>query len=84
MNTRQLIKTSIAALFLAASAAQAAPQATSELPRVVITGKSSAAAKQPVQQLPRVVVSGLSVQTQMQQLMLAAAKPEARGARRNG
>lgn len=69
-------------LLFAATAASAADSAVkTELPRVVVTGKSAGPAPV-VQQLPRVVVSGLSINTQMQQLMLAAAKSDGKNAGR--
>ncbi len=87
-TTTTLIRIASAALatslMFAATAASAADSTTkTELPRVVVTGKSAGPAPV-VQQLPRVVVSGLSVNTQMQQLMLAAAKSDGKAARRNG
>lgn len=87
-TTTTLIRIASAALatslMFAATAASAADSAAkTELPRVVVTGKSAGPAPV-VQQLPRVVVSGLSVNTQMQQLMLAAAKSDGKAARRNG
>jgi hypothetical protein len=59
-----------AALALSAVAAQAAPQATVKLERVVVTGK----AVREVAQLPRVVVTGYSQATLLRQTTLAAAK----------
>ncbi len=88
-TTTTLIRIASAALasslMFAATAASAADSATkTELPRVVVTGKSAGPAPV-VHQLPRVEVSGLSIQTQMQQLMLAAAKNDGKTtARRNG
>ncbi|MCZ8075330.1 MAG: hypothetical protein CFE41_04870 [Burkholderiales bacterium PBB2] len=88
-TTTTLIRIASAALatslMFAATAASAADSSATktELPRVVVTGKSAGPAPV-VQQLPRVVVSGLSVNTQMQQLMLAAAKSDGKAARRNG
>lgn len=89
-TTRTLIRIASAALtsslIFAATAASAADSSATktELPRVVVTGKSAGPAPV-VHQLPRVEVSGLSIQTQMQQLMLAAAKNDGKtAARRNG
>jgi hypothetical protein len=50
-----------AVLTLSAVAAQAAPQVTAKLERVVITGKAVRADTQVVAQLPRVVVTGYAV-----------------------
>ena len=58
------------ALAFSAVAAQAAPQATVKLERVVVTGKAT----QQVAQLPRVVVTGYSDATLLRQTTLAAAK----------
>lgn len=76
MSSQQIIaKTLFAAAALGfAALSQAAPQSeVSQLPRVVITGKAAPTLQ--VVQLPRVVVTGLSINSQMQQQMLAAAKP---------
>lgn len=51
-----------AALALSAVAAQAAPQATVKLERVVVTGKAT----QEVAQLPRVVVTGYAQRAETQ------------------
>lgn len=76
MRTQAFIQIVLATTLLATSAAQAAepakPAQTSQLDRVVITGK---AARSEITKLPRVVVTGLSANSQMQQLLLAAAKP---------
>ncbi|CAN5144889.1 hypothetical protein BH11PSE10_BH11PSE10_07290 [soil metagenome] len=71
-----LIQASVAALLLAVASsqsAQAAPQEVVKLPRVVITGKAAPQITK-LEQLPRVVVTGLSINTLIQQQMLAAAK----------
>ncbi len=47
-----------AVLALSAAAAQAAPQATVKLERVVVTGKAARAEAPVITQLPRVVVTG--------------------------
>ncbi len=65
----------IAAATLAGATAQAAKQQAQQLDRVVISGK---AVRTEIVQLPRVVVTGLSANRQMQQLMLASAKPTLR------
>jgi len=70
-----------AATVLAFSAAQAAPQQVTKLPRVVITGKSVQTEQKVVVQLPRVVVTGLSIKSQLQQQTLASAKAQAKSAR---
>ena len=69
-----LQSTLFAAVALARStvAAQAAPQATVKLERVVVTGK----AVREVEQLPRVVVTGYSQDTLLRQSTLAAAKAQ--------
>lgn len=73
-----LIQATVAALLLAAGLAHAAPRAdVTQLPRVVVSGKSM----QPTQ-LPRVVITGLSLNSQLQQQVLAAAKTETKPARR--
>ncbi|MEJ6006224.1 hypothetical protein WG899_11740 [Paucibacter sp. AS339] len=81
-TTLNLIKTlSVTAALGLASLAQAAPQpAVAQLPPVFISGKSAPAVQ--VVQLPRVVVTGLSINSQMQQQLLAAAKPAKNSARR--
>ncbi|WP_422012898.1 hypothetical protein [Roseateles sp.] len=58
------------ALTVATFAAQAAPQATVKLERVVVTGKSTQIA-----QLPRVVVIGYSEATLARQTLAAAKSP---------
>lgn len=80
-----------AALALCAFAAQAAPQATVKLERVVVTGKATPElaqlprvvvtgyAQREVAQLPRVVVVGYSEATLARQT-LAAARPSAKRA----
>ena len=73
-----LIQSVVAALLLAAGAAHAAPQEVVKLPRVVITGKSAPAAEVKLVQLPRVVIVGLSMNSQLQRQVLAAAKPATR------
>ncbi len=76
MSTQQILtKTLFVIASLSASAfSQAAPQTeVAQLPRVVISAKAEPALQ--VVQLPRVVVTGLSLNSQMQQQMLAAAKP---------
>lgn len=82
-----------AVLALTAVAAQAAPQATVKLERVVITGKAVRAetqvaqlprvvvtgyAQREVAQLPRVVVTGYSDTTLLRNTTLAAAKTGAK------
>jgi len=82
-----------AALAFSAVAAQAAPQATEKLERVVVTGKAvrevaqlpsvvvTGYAQREVAQLPRVVVTGYSEATLLRQATLAAARttPAKRG-----
>ncbi len=75
-----------AALALSAVAAQAAPQPTVKLERVVITGKAvrevaqlprvvvTGTAVREIAQLPRVVINGHSEATLLRQSTLAAAK----------
>jgi hypothetical protein len=65
------VQTALTAVVLAFTAvtAQAAPQATVKLERVVVTGKSVQVA-----QLPRVVVTGYSEATRLRYATLAAAK----------
>ncbi|MDR7268581.1 hypothetical protein J2X20_001210 [Pelomonas saccharophila] len=63
-----------AVLALSAVAAQAAPQPTVKLERVVVTGKAA----REVAQLPRVVVTGYSEATLLRQATLAAAKTSAK------
>jgi hypothetical protein len=85
-----LFRAAAAALAFTAVAAQAAPQATEKLERVVITGKAVRAetqvvaqlprvvvtgyAQREVAQLPRVVITGYSEATLLRQATLAAAK----------
>jgi len=66
----------VAAAALSTAAVQAAPQEIVKLPRVVITGKSAAPVQtaQKIEPLPRVVVTGLSIEAQLRQQQLAAAK----------
>jgi hypothetical protein len=76
MRTHQaFVQIILGAALLVAATAQAADQPNPASDRVVITGKSLKV--EPVQ-LPRVVLTGLSVNSQMQQLMLASAKPAVR------
>ncbi|HEV6967711.1 hypothetical protein [Roseateles sp.] len=63
-----------AAVLALSTAAQAAPQATVKLERVVVTGK----AVREVAQLPRVVVTGYSDATLLRNTTLAAAKSPAK------
>ncbi|MCE4536251.1 hypothetical protein LXT12_03135 [Pelomonas sp. P7] len=83
--------TLFAAIVLALStAAQAAPQATIKLERVVVTGKAvrevaqlprvvvTGYAQRDVAQLPRVVVTGYSEGTLLRNTTLAAAKSPAK------
>ncbi|HEX2012182.1 MAG TPA: hypothetical protein VJN44_14705 [Roseateles sp.] len=74
MNTAtRLIQAAAATAFATlALAAQAAPQPVHQLPRVVITGKSTPAAQQIVQ-LPRVVVEGRSLNSLQADTRLASA-----------
>jgi hypothetical protein len=83
MSSQQILtKTLFAVAVLGFSAlSQAAPQTeVTQLPRVVISAKAAPALQ--VVQLPRVVVTGLSMNSQLQQQMLAAAKPAKNSARR--
>ncbi len=76
MRTHQsFVQIIVGAALLVAVTAQAAEQPNPASDRVVITGK---AVKTELVQLPRVVVTGLSAGSQMQQLMLASAKPAIR------
>ena len=72
MRTQNFVQILIAAALFAGASAQAAEQTNEQLERVVITGK---AIRADVVQLPRVVITGLSANSQMQQLILASAKP---------
>lgn len=60
MSLQTTFFAAVAALAFSA-AAQAAPQVTAKLERVVITGKAVRADTQVVAQLPRVVVTGYAV-----------------------
>ncbi|MFG6462638.1 hypothetical protein ACG04Q_13750 [Roseateles sp. DXS20W] len=74
MNLQDTLFTAVlgaAAALTFAFAAQAAPQPTVKLERVVVTGK----AVREVAQLPRVVVTGYSEATLLRNTTLAAAKP---------
>lgn len=75
MNIARLA-TIAAVAALSTAAAHAAPQEIVKLPRVVIVGKSAAPVQtaQKIEQLPRVVVTGLSIEAQLRQQQLAAAK----------
>jgi outer membrane receptor protein involved in Fe transport len=79
-----------AVLAFSAVAAQAAPQATVKLERVVVTGKATQIAQLPrvvvtgyaqreVAQLPRVVVTGYSESTLARQTLAAAKSTVKRG-----
>lgn len=73
-QTSTLIQATVAAVLLAFGTVHAAPQADiAKLPRVVVAGKASVVAV-----LPRVVVTGVSLNTQMERMLLASAKPMAR------
>jgi hypothetical protein len=75
MRTQNFVQFILGTVLLVAATAQAAEPKTEQLERVVITGK---AVKTEVTQLPRVVITGLSAGSQMQQLLLASAKPAVR------
>ena len=78
MNRKFLFQSTIAAMLLAAGAAQADQSETviQKLPRVVITGRATPTAETQIVQLPRVVVTGMSLNSQLQQQ--AAVKPAAK------
>ena len=78
MNRKFLFQSTIAAMLLAAGAAQAdqAETVIQKLPRVVITGRATPIAESQIVQLPRVVVTGMSLNSQLQQQ--AAVKPAAK------
>ena len=84
MHSKQATFFAAVALAFSAAAAQAAPQATVKLERVVVTGKASQQvaqlpcvvvtghAQREVAQLPRVVVVGFSEATLARQTLAAA------------
>jgi len=55
---RSLIRTLVAIALAGIGLAQAASPRVEQLPRVVISGKSSPAVQQQIAQLPRVVIEG--------------------------